>query len=485
MAQEIVELLSFGVSADTGLPIERQDSVVTGYAGFSEEEDKLKHVVGAPFPASLMSSYSLQFGFDPDLLSDAGWGLIFEAGTDATPYLDALAELIEWRRNQAGERFRVFYGADGYRPGESATAWLTRHGSSLNIINPDLGMPYYLIVVGPPSSIPFEFQYSLDIVAGVGRLDFPSFSEFQAYAHSVVSYEMDQALTSAREIELFATGHDFDRATQLFIKHVAQVLIGDVGKLGHLGKKQNFLLKPTLAEQATKARLASILSHPERAPSILFTGTHGMVFGSNDQRLMENQGALVCQDWPAYGQINAQHWFAAQDVPEDAKVHGLIHFFFACYGAGTPEFDNFRFDGAAARISPFSLTARLPQKLMTHPKGGALASLGHVDRAWASSFLSSNGSSQIQGFREVIDRLLEGQRLGLATDHFNNQWGWLSTSLTSALDQKNAGLVVNDADLLALRIARDDCRNYVVLGDPAVKLKPEPAHVQQLEMFTS
>ena len=187
----------------------------------SAAESLLGQTVGAAFPDR--AHLGLQFGFDADQLSESGWG-------SSSPRIGTLHliwprwPLIELRRRQAGGTLRIFAGPDGYRQGESASGWLNRHGSSLDMINPDLGMPYYLVLIGSPEAIPFEFQYALDLVAGVGRLDFPTLEEFTAYADSVVAHETDATRKTARRIELFATRHDFDRATQLFIKHVATPL---------------------------------------------------------------------------------------------------------------------------------------------------------------------------------------------------------------------------------------------------------------------
>ena len=85
-------------------------------------------------------------------------------------------------------------------------------------------------------------------------------------------------------------------------------------------------------------------------------------------------------------------------MPANAKVHGLIHFVFACYGGGCPEFDNFnRTAKEPARIAPKPTLAKLPQALLGR-EGGALAVLAHVERAWASSFRLGD-NAQAQGFR--------------------------------------------------------------------------------------
>lgn len=466
------EILSFGIDAKTGRPImppQSPDMLALLQAG----EQGLAAAVGAPVPT--LQNFGVTFGNDASNLGVVGWGLVFAAGVDSVPRLEALDALVGLRKAEAGARFRIFSGGEGWRPGESASQWLVRHGSSLNLIDPNDGVPYYLVIVGPPTEVPFEFQYSLDLSAAVGRIDFPTLDEYKAYAASVVGFEMDAAKRTARAVDLFAPCHDFDRATQLFTSQVAQPFCAGVGTRPPLGQKFGFGIHPVLGGDATKAGLAATLRRQGDPSSILLTGSHGMAFDADDARLPSCQGALVCQDWSGYDAIDERHWFSSMDVPADANVHGLIHFYFACYGAGSPEFDNFSMPPGSKRSAPTPMTARLPQRLMTLPQGGVLATLGHIDKAWASSFQNSNGVSQTQLFREVIEKLLAGLRVGDAVDRFNLQWGVSGTQLTDLLTDKVYGKAVRDSEMLAARIARDDCRNYVVLGDPAVRLRPTPA----------
>ena len=101
-------------------------------------------------------------------LSETGWGAIF--AQDADPALQAaLTELLTWRRAQAKRRFRVFAGADGYKPGENASAFLERQETSASATSAET-MPYYLTIVGPPSTIPFEFQYYMGLNHAIGRI---------------------------------------------------------------------------------------------------------------------------------------------------------------------------------------------------------------------------------------------------------------------------------------------------------------------------
>ena len=101
----------------------------------------------------------------------------------------------------------------------------------------------------------------------------------------------------------------------------------------------------------------------------------------------EGQGALLCQDWPGLGHVSPSHYFAAADVPATAHVHGLVAFHFACFSAGTPAVDRYAHDPGSkpSALAPHPFVAALPKALLAHPQGGALACIGHVERAWGYS----------------------------------------------------------------------------------------------------
>jgi hypothetical protein len=196
-----------------------------------------------------------------------------------------------------------------------------------------------------------------------------------------------------------------------------------------------------------------------------------MVFDKGDSRQPDFQGALMCQDWQGFSNTESD-WFSAADIPADARLHGMIHFMFACYGGGWEKFDTFRDGpgGQACQIASRPATSRLPQAMLTHPKGGALAVLAHVDRAWTHSFRTPQGGAQSTGMREVLTRIMIGHRIGNATDQFNFRWAVLSAPIADALRDFQAGGITS-IELAKRWIARDDARNYSIIGDPAVRLR--------------
>jgi hypothetical protein len=198
-----------------------------------------------------------------------------------------------------------------------------------------------------------------------------------------------------------------------------------------------------------------------------------MVWPKGHAGQLAGQGALLCQDWPGFGTMKPEHYLAAADVPANAKLHGTIAFHFACYGAGTPEKDRFAHTPGAQppAIADAPFVSALPRKLLTHPNGGALACIGHVERAWGYSIVGQNTGPQLIPFQNAIGRMLIGQPAGYALKDFNEKFAALSASLASMLEQVGFGSFVPDDELAAAWTERNDAEGYLLLGDPAVRLR--------------
>jgi hypothetical protein len=439
--------------------------------------------------------YGVSRGVKAEDLSSAGWGVLFHYDYDPA-IKDALQELLEHRRSEAAKVKSHYYREylhnvmrfdrdrpGAFLPGDTPRTWLERNGALAHqAANPEK-VPYYLLIVASPEQIPYEFQYELDVQYAVGRLWFeedgkPDLQAFANYARSVVTAERAPVSLPRRAV-FFGTEHDNDEATWLS----AHELVGPLAEA--LTKEDESWKCPTaLGAAATKSRLAELLGGGE-TPAFLFTASHGMGFPADEPRQARHQGALLCQDFQGrlhYGvkAVKEDEYFSADDIGDDARLLGLISFHFACYGAGTPSVDDFDHVPALAGQScatPRPVVARLPQRLLSHPKGGALAVVGHIDRAWSCSF--HNGDrlrSQIDTFKDTLAELLDGKPLGYALEYFNQYHASLGTSMGEILKKvRQFSYNPNPLELADVWTADNDARNYVVLGDPAVRVCAVPA----------
>jgi hypothetical protein len=411
--------------------------------------------------------------FEGNKIESSGWGAIFAADDDEVPALkEALKPLLDWRREQATQeneaRYREFVGEEGYLPDESKIDWLARHGSDYESItygpaNPDI-LPYYLLIVGDPEKIPFRFQYQLDVQYAVGRICFNTLEEYARYAQLVVQVEQGKIILP-RQMGFFGVRNDDDKSTNLSAEYLIQPLHDKLAK-----QKANWKFTKTMGAEATKAQLARHLGG-DLTPSLLFTASHGMGFPNGHAKQLAQQGALLCQDWPGpvnhKGPLPQDFYFAADDLSESVDLRGMIAFHFACYGAGTPRENDF--EHLAARkdlnIAPHAFVSQLPLRELQR---GALAVIGHVERAWGFSFMTEKSKPQINTFESTIKYLMAGDPIGFAMEDMNKRYAELSSELTNELSIK--GRPPKEALVTSLWTSNNDARDYIVIGDPGVHL---------------
>jgi hypothetical protein len=421
---------------------------------------------------------------DPNDLTQAGWGIIF--ASDADPAIIAqLQPMIDLRQSQVQDShlFKVFSGTanGGVIPGQTAASWAQQRGVSLTAaVDPyQGGVPFYLLIVGSPDRIPFEFQALLKMQWAVGRLAFDDVEDYGRYAQAVVQYESAAFHPIQRKnAAVWVTRNPGDLATAMLSGAISQDFLDPSNPLG---VQRQFNLDAFPNEKATKQKLVDILrgNLPGGPPAVFFTGSHGCDYSGADpatQRLM--QGSLMTQEWIPGTPASPANQFSANDIPADARLQGTVGFLFACFSGGCPADNSYYFNsnGSPIPLAPAPIVSRLPQALLSR---GALAVIAHVDMAFPYAFQDVSGTPQTQALRTPLELLMRGKRTGLAADSLSILWSSLSAQLGLALGSNTAanppgGAAANpssSAPLAQLTIARDDARNYIVLGDPATKLR--------------
>jgi len=454
-----------GLAADTGEPLldpvsykSLTDRILEVYSP-EQRQDDIKSVDGLRSTFRFFDDYELD---DP---KQAGWGLLVHADEEAE-MKERLGKLIEHRNGRI-----LTYN------GEPARLW--KEKNKADAVNPDK-FPYYVLIAGSPTKIPFELQFSLDVLQSVGRIDFDKAGDYESYAESVVRSETEPESNLNSEVLFFAAEHDY--AT---FKSSQELVFPLLEKLPETKSLPPDIKLPSLiGDEATKQGLMTALEGDDsgKTPAILFSATHGVGLANTDPDQAKLQGSIVCQDYKfPLTPDNRTGFISGFDVEDGFRLPGGVYFCFACFGAGSRARSDFvkylpakkNRDRMRNMQSVDDLVSYLPKALLTYPGQEALAIVGHVDPAWAYSFESPvTRERRIFPFGKALARMLSGKPIGFALNVFNQKYTDYSTDLLSLTEDRNVdiderGLI----DLADLWICRNDAQNYIVVGDPAARLR--------------
>ncbi len=356
-------------------------------------------------------------GIDPTDLADSGWGVIFPECVDPA-IKEALRNLMAHRRQQATRKSKNCYRELSYLPGESKHHFLGRYRIGIGPVNPER-IPYYLLIVGDPQAIPFDFQYDLALQYAVGRLHFDTPEEYARYAEGVIITETRQSALP-REIVFFGARNPDDRLSDLLTEHVARPLAKSMS--GPTG----WDVRTLFGAEATSSRLARLLGGDE-TPRLLF----------------------------ASGCITA-------DVSMTADLSGMIGIWFAPGSAGT--------DRSDAAATPDALVARLPQMLLGHPKGPALAVVGIVSLGEYPLPEPFQIPAYPQILESMLARMTSGQPVGWAVEYLDRLYAEISADVATFFQE-----FPDSERMTGLWMSSKLARNLVIFGDPAVRLSVAPS----------
>lgn len=438
----------------------------------------LERLQDAPFPKSRAIPEQLwDAGGDPDNLPRQRWGVVAPEGSSGDTLLELVAPLIEWRERIQGDPV-VRLRASEKQDLETAARWLSRQFRNEQM--DEKNRPRYLLLLGDLNGLSLELQQVLSTNAFVGRLVFSSAEGYRAYCAKVLRWESAEARGSPRPRALLYSARDGSSATDI----AYEVLMGPAFE--HIRERWPVDLPDVEPQEIIDHRGASTarwLDWVTRAePGVMLSLSHGLGSGwtsLEQQRAL--QGALVLSRNEL---MRASEWRTRTFLP------GGIWFCLACYGAGTPGRSSYMpwlqqlraVDLDAARVldsgipqdgaEPF--VAALPQAVLANPDG-PLAVIGHVDLAWTSTF-SDRGNVAFSRFLGVLRTLVEGRRVGNALHSLLRFHAEALIPLTALLMREERALAEGRASPVdPIEKARSwmlcqDLSNYVLLGDPAVRL---------------
>jgi len=422
-------------------------------------------------------------------IDELGWAVLF---ADDDPMREAIRRALGPLLEQRGRQTRARFTRSEYavKPGEKAQEFLKRHGALARGVEDADRMPYYLLIVGDPERIPFEFQYALDAQYAVGRLHFEGVTReetlamYARYARSVVEAESGQ-WGLPRQAVIFGPRHEQDPVTAMLARNLIEPMIQELSRPGLT--VEEWRVTPVVADVATKGHLLRLLGG-DRRPALLVVAAHGTSYPKGHQDQYDEQGSIVCADWqPNTGPLTDNEYLAGRDVPDDASLLGMIVFTVVGFSAGTPKLENQVRNEPPRELSDRAFISRLSQRLLGHPRGGALAVIGHVDTSWSDTLQefadAPDGAKQWKSegsdtFVGTVSRLVRGFTVGSAMDFFNTRYAQTAAELVDRLLTPTLQGGINGKRDRLINEAID-VRNYIVLGDPAVRVAvegPVPEH---------
>jgi hypothetical protein len=336
--------------------------------------------------------------------------------------------------------------------------------------------PYYWLLVGGPEELPFDLQWMLDAGKATGRIEFDTDDEYAGYAERVARAEQELAGASGPPPVFFwATRHD--DTTRLSSWYMCDPLVKKLKADG-------------LAVTYRDAADATVDAFWDEARTwgprggLVYTASHGGALPKGDPEQATLQGALVAMDGTVSGTT----------VDAEASVFpGSVVFNFACYSGGTPRHSDFNHWIPEYNLGEFipdvPFVAHLHRRMLAHARG-PLAAAGHVEPAWVHSFanpanpdevirdaaLDTEWGERMQPFKTFVNRIVKGYTVGYAMEQFGFLYDQLGNDIARRInrylrDNPTDAAAEQELRRMATRwISRNDYQNYVVLGDPAVRI---------------
>ncbi|MBI2851676.1 MAG: hypothetical protein HYX84_01035 [Chloroflexi bacterium] len=337
----------------------------------------------------------------------------------------------------------------------------------------DGSIPPYLLICETFENFPLEYQFILNSFAVAGRLWFDDPGTFETYVQKVLTVERGQRDAGTRCIVASPVDDDVTFAdNENLIKPLLE-----------LPKTESLPMEPLLPPEFGEQSLLEAAGEAR----FLALYCHGVGLTLEEwEKKPGLQGAFLLE----FGSESDEGLLTTDDFARNKFVPGGIVFSPACLAGGTMVPSDFSswidpegltpYGGGRTKLSETSLA------MLGSPRG-PIAVLAHFDISIASSAPMFNSMTQRNDLQTMLHtqflrHLAAGWTLGRATKPFRWAAGtcyaqsiYIFGQMTGTYPyigtsgvRKTIGQAVNSMN--QYHVAATDMRNYIILGDPAVRL---------------
>ncbi len=476
-----VKLTVLGLNYSTGrLLTEPIDEQALGQNVQQSLERNIEEIRGLAGATSYAAKFRAEVERQPIDLGDphaAGWTfLLYEHDPQKDELIRILRPLAEHRGMAEPDQPLLL---DSKAP-EDWIDWILE-----NYFNPEQkSAPSYVLIVGGPDQVPFRFQSLLSTAAHVGRVALGPHADdpmvdlrmLEAYIDKVIRLEKAAEPATTRDVLFFATDHGLPDPTYFSHHYMANPLCE------YVREELSYTTRYIQGDSATKEQFRDALNIAR--PCLVYTASHGM--GAPNlplQKQLRINGAICCQPTGHGGKME-DRLFMADEVPtKEPFLEGAVFFQFACFGYGTPAESEFsHWNPSVAKVNAQAdFIAALPMQLLSNPHG-PIAYVGHLDLAWLHGFddpesphILERWHARIEPFKKAVDMLLAAQPVGLAMADMTKKYDIGNAVLTSTYERLRKGKIKQTPEfynrLASMFITRNYAQNYMILGDPAARLR--------------
>jgi hypothetical protein len=405
---------------------------------------------------------------------EVGWGLVVPENT-------AIDATLRWTAVDQPEPIQKLLAS---RPGSPVLRYISGENAHLRryrengthqdpaLVGGDRGvkpgaLPWYLLIYAPPSTIPWEFQYTANMSAYVGRLALEGVA-LDRYVNALMSEWKGTAIDPRAPI-VWSANHGAPDISWLMDAAISQKTFAAWATDADLKNRAS-----CFNADATAATLIATLE--ARKPALIVTTSHGMTGPLDDApKMREDLGLLVDVNHDLLRTGPLLHTW---------QPGGAIWYSHACCSAGSDEVSTYAdlLDPGSSVLNTINAVARncgaaiapLPIALLGAEEPLA-AFVGHVEPTFDWTLRDKEtGQPLTHSLRNALYQRIYQQKnrvpIGYAMSRVYADAGAFLAQWAKAYADVNANVPKARERALYLQLVALDRMQTVILGDPTVSL---------------